>query len=146
LCLVATPPGEPGACQPQWDSRGHFFAAAGQAMRRILVENARRKKRLKRDGDLARQELVDIPVELPDLREARLALDAALDRLKSIDPQAVELIHLRSFAGLSLAEAAKPLRISSRSVDHVRAFARAWLHREIVGPESERQKNKKFVA
>jgi len=140
LRLVATPlPGEPGAGQPQWDSRGHFFAAAGQAMRRILVENARRKKRLKQGGELARQELVDIPIELPDVHEDLLALDGALDRLKSIDPQAVELIHLRYFAGLSLAEAAKTLRIPSRTADRVWAYARAWLHREIAGPESQRQ-------
>jgi DNA-directed RNA polymerase specialized sigma24 family protein len=99
-------------------------------MRRILVENARRKKRLKQGGELARQELVDIPIELPDVHEDLPALDGALDRLKSIDPQAVELIHLRYFAGLSLAKAAKTLRIPSRTADRVWAYARAWLRRE----------------
>ena len=63
-------PGEPGAGVPSWDSRGHFFAAAGEAMRRILVESARRKKRLEHGGELTRRELADIPLELPDVHEA----------------------------------------------------------------------------
>jgi RNA polymerase sigma factor (TIGR02999 family) len=117
----------------RWDSRGHFFAAAAEAMRRILVENARRKNRAKRGGDLMRKELSDVPVAAPEIHEDLIALDAALDRLKAVDPQAVELVHLRYFVGLPAAEAAKLLGMSPRSADRVWAFARAWLHQEIVG-------------
>jgi RNA polymerase sigma factor (TIGR02999 family) len=120
-----------------WDNRGHFFAAAAEAMRRILVENARRKKRVKRGGELTRRELSDVPVIAPEIHEDLIALDAALDRLKAVDTQAVELIHLRYFVGLSIAEAAKLLGISSRTADRVWAFARAWLHQEIAGAEGE---------
>jgi RNA polymerase sigma factor (TIGR02999 family) len=120
-----------------WDNRGHFFAAAAEAMRRILVENARRKKRVKRGGELTRRELSDVPVIAPEIHEDLIALDAALDRLKAVDTQAVELIHLRYFVGLSNAEAAKLLGISSRTADRVWAFARAWLHQEIGGAEGE---------
>jgi RNA polymerase sigma factor (TIGR02999 family) len=120
-----------------WDNRGHFFAAAAEAMRRILVENARRKKRVKRGGELTRRELSDVPVIAPEIHEDLIALDAALDRLKAVDTQAVELIHLRYFVGLSIAEAAKLLGISSRTADRVWAFARAWLHQEIGGAEGE---------
>ncbi len=117
----------------RWDNRGHFFAAAAESMRRILVENARRKNRLKRGGELQRQELDDISVVAPEIHEDLIALDAALDQLKSVDPQAAQLVHLRYFAGLSNAEAAKMLEISPRTADRVWAFARAWLHQEISG-------------
>lgn len=121
-----------GQKEQHWDNRGHFFAAAAESMRRILVENARRKKRLKRGGDL-RREQVDVPIVVSEVHEDLVALDAALDRLKSVDPQAVELVHLRYFAGFSNAEAAKMLGISPRTADRVWAFARAWLHQEISG-------------
>jgi RNA polymerase sigma factor (TIGR02999 family) len=120
-----------------WDGRGHFFAAAAEAMRRILVENARRKGRVKRGGDLAREELENVPVVAPQIHEDLIALDAALERLKAVDPQAVQLVHLRYFVGLSNAEAAEILGISSRTADRVWAFARAWLHQEIAGGEGE---------
>src|SRR3954471_6084877 len=81
----------------KWDSRGHFFAAAAEAMRRILVENARRKGRLKRGGDLQQVELIEIAVAAPAIHEDLIALDEALDRLNSIDAQAVQLVHLRYF-------------------------------------------------
>jgi RNA polymerase sigma factor (sigma-70 family) len=123
-----------------WDSRGHFFAAAAESMRRILVENARRKNRLKRGGDLQRRELVEVPLKLPEVHEDLLALDAALDRLKAVDAQALQLVHLRYFAGLPLAEAAEMLGISPRTADRVWAFARAWLHREIASAGSNREK------
>lgn len=116
-----------------WDSRGHFFAAAAESMRRILVESARRKNRLKRGGDLNRKELIDVPVLVPMVHEDLLALDAALERLRAIDSQAVELVHLRYFAGLSLATSAEMLGVSPRTADRIWAFARAWLHREIKG-------------
>lgn len=121
----------------KFDNRGHFFAAAAESMRRILVENARRKNRLKRGGDLTRKELDDVPIVIALIHEDLEALDEALDRLKEIDAQAVELVHLRYFVGLSNAEAAEMLGISSRTADRVWAFARAWLHREMTGGESD---------
>ena len=95
-----------------WDSRGHFFAAAAEAMRRILVENARRKKRLKRGGDRQRVEL-DQVAETGELADDRLlAVDEALDELDREDPQAAQLVKLRFFAGLSITDAAEVLGIS----------------------------------
>ena len=125
-------------CPPSpvsFDSRGHFFAAAAEAMRRILVETARRKKRQKHGGELSRRELDEVPVVAPEIHEDLVALDGALDRLKAVDAQAVELVHLRYFAGFSVADAAEMLGISPRTADRVWAFARAWLHREIAGQE-----------
>jgi RNA polymerase sigma factor (TIGR02999 family) len=122
---------------PTFDNRGHFFAAAAEAMRRILVESARSKKRHKRGGDLPRRELDQVEVVAPEIHEDLVALDGALDRLKAVDPQAVELVHLRYFAGLSVADAAEMLGISPRTADRVWAFARAWLHREIAGQAGE---------
>jgi RNA polymerase sigma factor (TIGR02999 family) len=116
-----------------WENRAHFFAAAAGAMRRILVENARRKKRVKRGGKLRRRELSEVPVVAPQIHEDLGALDAALDRLKAVDTQAFDLVHLRYFVGLSSAEAAELLGISPRTADRVWAFARAWLHQEIAG-------------
>lgn len=124
-----------------WQGRGHFFAAAAEAMRRILVENARRKKRLKHGGDLSRQMLDAASLAAPETHEDLIALDAALDRLKDIDPQAVELVHLRYFVGLPIAEAAEFLGISPRTADRVWAFARAWLHRELAEMEGEPNEN-----
>jgi RNA polymerase sigma factor (TIGR02999 family) len=124
----------------RWDSRGHFFAAAAEAMRRILVENARRKKRVKRGGDLVRQELDDVPIAAPAIHEDLVALDAALDKLKTADPQAVELVNLRYFVGLSLPEAAEILGVSPRTADRIWAYARAWLHREIADSEGTSQR------
>jgi RNA polymerase sigma factor (TIGR02999 family) len=133
LRLVKSPQDQPDQTGQQWDGRGHFFAAAAEAMRRILVESARSKKRHKRGGELARRDLDEVPVIAPEIHEDLVALDGALDRLKAVDPQAVELVHLRYFAGLSVADAAEMLGISPRTADRVWAFARAWLHREIVG-------------
>lgn len=116
----------------QWDSRGHFFAAAAEAMRRILVENARRKKSLKRGGDGVREPLDEVDLAIPDLREDLLALDEALTRLAQVEPDAAELVQLRYFGGLSLAQTAEMLGISARSADRLWAYARAWLHREIA--------------
>lgn len=120
----------------RWDSRGHFFAAAAEAMRRILVDNARRKQRLKHGGERARVELDDVPIVVPELREDLLALDAALDKLKQIDGTAAELIQLRYFAGLSMPDAAKMMDISLRSAERAWTYARAWLHAEIEASQS----------
>ena len=118
----------------QWDSRGHFFAAAAEAMRRILVENARRKGRRKRGGGLTRRDLdVAEQVTVPEVREDLLALDEALTRLAAVDAQAAQLVQFRYFAGLSIPEAAKALGVSPRTADRLWAFARLWLLREISG-------------
>ena len=114
-----------------WDGRGHFFAAAAEAMRRILVESARRKHRFRHGGDLVRVELDELNIDAPEPREDLLALDTALDKLKLVDGPASELVQLRYFAGLTQAEAAEILDISPRTADRLWAYARAWLHREI---------------
>jgi RNA polymerase sigma factor (TIGR02999 family) len=110
----------------RWDSRGHFFAAAAEAMRRILVEQARRKVRLKHGGgrDRACDERDLVVQERP---EELLALDEALERLAGANPQAAELVKLRYFAGCTSAEAAALLGISARKATQVWAYARAWL-------------------
>ncbi len=128
LRLVCDPKGD------DWDSRGHFFAAAAEAMRRILVENARHKGRRKHGGSFIRHDL-DSAEQLaePEVREDLLALDEALTKLTSIDPQAAQLVQLRYFAGLSISEAAKALGVSPRTADRLWAFARVWLLREIGG-------------
>jgi RNA polymerase sigma factor (TIGR02999 family) len=126
------------ADEPKWNSRGHFFAAAAEAMRRILVESARRKARLKRGGDLQRVEfdekLVIAPVADVDL----VALDEALTRLTEVDAQAAELVKLRYFIGLSHAEAAEQLQMAPRSADRLWAYAKAWLYREIGETDTSR--------
>ncbi len=119
------------ATSPHWDSRGHFFAAAAESMRRILVDAARRKKRLKRGGGQARQALDEAEIAAPQPREDLLALDEALDKLAAADRQAAELVQLRYFAGLTLAEAAQVMEISPRTADRLWAYARAWLHQEL---------------
>ena len=120
----------------QWNGRRHFFGAAAEAMRRILVENARRKKRLKRGGQLERVELdgLEIPAPLPD--DDLLALDEALDRLATTDPRAAELVKLCFFIGLTQEQAAKELGISISTVERTWAFARAWLFREMQKTKS----------
>ena len=117
-----------------WDSRGHFFAAAAEAMRRILVENARRKDRSKHGGGLIRHDLAAAEqIAEPEVHEDLLALDEALTKFTSVDPQAAQLVQLRYFAGLSIPEAAKVLGVSPRTADRLWAFARAWLLREVGG-------------
>jgi RNA polymerase sigma factor (TIGR02999 family) len=114
-----------------WDGRGHFFSAAAEAMRRILIENARRKQQLKRGGDMDRVEIEELDLAAPHPREDLLSLDAALTKLQTVETTAAELVQLRYFAGLTLAEAAEVLKISSRSADRTWAYARAWLRREL---------------
>jgi RNA polymerase sigma factor (TIGR02999 family) len=113
-----------------WDSRRHFFAAAAEAMRRILVESARRKQRLKHGGGRVREH-DEKDIACPQTPERLVALDEALDRLATTNPQAAELVKLRYFAGLSNAEAASSLGISPRKANQVWAYARAWLREEI---------------
>jgi RNA polymerase sigma factor (TIGR02999 family) len=117
-----------GDGQPRaWDGRGHFFAAAAEAMRRILVENARRKTRKKRGGERARVDLDAVAPAAPSLDDDLLDLDDALTRLAEADPAAAELVKLRYFAGLSIPQAAEALGIGARSADRLWAYARAWL-------------------
>jgi RNA polymerase sigma factor (TIGR02999 family) len=120
-------------CNPQasWDSPGHFFAAAAEAMRRILVENARRKRCRKRGGGMSRRQLDEAAVLVPEPREDLVALDEALTRLANTDRAAAQLVQLRYFGGLSVAEAADVLGISTRTAERLWTYARAWLHREV---------------
>jgi RNA polymerase sigma factor (TIGR02999 family) len=120
-----------------WNSRGHFFAAAAEAMRRILVENARRKGTLKRGGRRAREALDEGNLVAPQVSDELLALDEALSQLAGTDPQAAELVKLRYFAGLTVKQAAEALGISPRAADFLWAFARAWLLRKIEGEGPE---------
>jgi RNA polymerase sigma factor (TIGR02999 family) len=123
----------------QWNSRGHFFAAAAEAMRRILVDQARNKQAHKRGGELKRQEFEGLDIAIPEIPEDVVALDAALNKLAEADPRAAELVQLRFFAGLPLPEAAELLGISPRSADRLWAYARAWLHQEIQGGSPGRE-------
>lgn len=116
-----------------WNHRGHFLAAAAQAMRRILIDNARRKNRIKHGGEHQRADvdLSGIVCEVPN--ENLLALDAALARFACDDPQKARLVELRFFAGLSIEEAAAALGISPATAKRHWRYARAWLHSEIAG-------------
>jgi RNA polymerase sigma factor (TIGR02999 family) len=114
----------------RWDGRAHFCAAAAEAMRRILVESARGKRRLKRGGDRARQD-VEIDLACEHRPQTLLAVDEALDRLAAASPQAAELVKLRFFAGFTNAETASLLGVSPRKANQVWAYARAWLREEI---------------
>jgi RNA polymerase sigma factor (TIGR02999 family) len=116
-----------------WDGRSHFFAAAAEAMRRILVESARRKNSLKRGGVRVRESLDEAEIAVPQPREDLLALDEALDRLAALDPLKAELVKLRYFAGCTIAEASRLLNISTTTAERHWAYARAWLHQEIAG-------------
>jgi RNA polymerase sigma factor (TIGR02999 family) len=120
---------------PRWKSRGHFFAAAAEAMRRILVENARRKGRAKHGGKRQRLELDADKLPAPLHADRMLELDEALARLAQRDAQAAQLVNLHCFAGLSIEQAAEMLGISARTAYRDWAFAQAWLHREIRGSE-----------
>ena len=116
----------------RWDSRGHFFAAAAEAMRRILVDHARRKAAARHGGGLARLELAP-DLAAPEPREDLLALDEALDRLAAEDPLKANLVKLRYFAGLTLPDAAATLGLSERTAGRHWAYARAWLRRAVEG-------------
>jgi RNA polymerase sigma factor (TIGR02999 family) len=119
-----------GAEQSQhWDSRGHFFAAAAEAMRRILVENARRRLTLKRGGEYERQRITPAQLVVPEVSDDLLELDEALDKLAQVDRPAAELVKLRYFAGLTSKQAAEMLGISPRKADFLWSYARAWLRR-----------------
>ncbi|MBI3463737.1 MAG: sigma-70 family RNA polymerase sigma factor [Planctomycetes bacterium] len=114
-----------------WDSRGHFFSAAAEAMRRILLNRARDKKRLKRGGDRQRIDLDRVEIALDTNDEQLIALDEALDQLAVEDKVSAELVKLRFFAGLTLREAARSLGIAQRTAERQWAYARAWLYDQL---------------
>ena len=120
-----------------WNSRGHFFAAAAEAMRRILVDNARRKQSKKRGGDRVRLDLDQLAAATSEGSDDVLDIDAALVGLANADPQAAELVKLRYFAGLSIPQAAAALGISPRGADFLWAYARAWLLRCLGGADTQ---------
>jgi RNA polymerase sigma factor (TIGR02999 family) len=117
----------PRPLTPGWNSRGHFFAAAAEAMRRILINRARDKNRLKRSGGWQRVDLDAIEIALDTPAEDLLALDEALQQLAADDKLCADLVQLRFFAGLTLGEAAEALGVSRRTADRHWAYARAWL-------------------
>jgi RNA polymerase sigma factor (TIGR02999 family) len=123
-----------GGAQPQdWNGRGHFFAAAAEAMRRILVESARRKGRARHGGGRARLDLDAVEPAADEADGRLLAIDEALTLLAAEDPAAAEVVKLRFFAGLTAQQAADALGISLRTANSHWAFARAWLFRRLGG-------------
>jgi RNA polymerase sigma factor (TIGR02999 family) len=116
-----------------WDNRGHFFAAAAEAMRRILINRARDKKRDKRGGDRQRLDLDHIEIALDTPDEELIALDEALEALEREDDSAAHLVKLRFFGGLSLKEAARALDMPQRTAERQWAYARAWLFQRLRG-------------
>ena len=123
----------------KWDSRGHFFIAASEAMRRILVEAARRKQRLRHGGSRRRVALDEANVFADESPEDLVALDEALTKLSTKDKVKADLVKLRFFAGLTGEQAAKVLGISHNTCDRYWAYARSWLHLEITKPDRATQ-------
>ncbi len=122
-----------GQDNPRFDGRGHFFAAAAESMRRILVDAARRRNSLKRGAGAVHEELEDIPI-VENLRSDEiLAVDEALDQLATEDPVAADLVKLRYFVGMTMEEAATALGMPLRSAERLWTFSRAWLRRHISG-------------
>jgi RNA polymerase sigma factor (TIGR02999 family) len=115
----------------EWNSRGHFFGAAAEAMRRLLIENARRKRSLKRGGDFERVDWSRVRLAIEADDERLLTLNAALERLELEDSKAATLVKLRFFAGLSGPEAARAMGLAERTAGRLWAYARAWLLREL---------------
>jgi RNA polymerase sigma factor (TIGR02999 family) len=118
---------------PGWNSRGHFFVAAAEAMRRILVERVRRKQSKKRGGHLTCRDVEEADIAAPETSEDLIALDPALEKLETAHPTAAQLVKLRYFSGFTIAEAADILKISPRTAKRLWAYARVWLLREIRG-------------
>ena len=116
-----------GSVPQTWQNRAHFFAAAGEAMRRILVDHARRKKSQKRGAGVEPQELEESALVLASPPEELLAVHEALDKLATEDPSAAELVKLRYFVGMTMPEAAEALGLSIRSAERLWTYARAWL-------------------
>lgn len=119
------------ANQNDFDNRGHFFSAAAEAMRRILIERARRRASERHGGDLIRKDLDTLDLAAPQSADELLALDEALDHLAATDEKAAKLVKLRYFAGLTMEQVSQVLIISPRTADRLWAYARAFLHAEI---------------
>jgi RNA polymerase sigma factor (TIGR02999 family) len=130
LRLVGSPT---EAMAPAWNSRGHFFAAAAEAMRRILVDQARHKRTVKAGGDRERIGLSDIESPAPEPDIDLLALHDALDKLEAADKRKAELVKLRFFVGLTIEEAANALGVSISTATNDWAYARCWLRLEVLG-------------
>jgi RNA polymerase sigma factor (TIGR02999 family) len=126
-----------GDSAQHWNSRGHFFAAAAEAMRRILIESARRKQLVKHGGGRRRINLDEVLCEVEAPADHLLALDDALIRLEATDPAAAALVKLRYFAGLTMPEAAAALDVPLRTAERNWTFARTWLHRELSQVDSD---------
>jgi RNA polymerase sigma factor (TIGR02999 family) len=125
-----------GQQEPHWNGRSHFFAVAAEAMRHILVDNARRKRRAKHGGGWERVPLDDAVPAPPASEDSLLALDEALTRLAAEDPEAARVVQLRYFAGLSIEEAAESLGMARATAYRHWTFARAWLLQELAGDEA----------
>jgi RNA polymerase sigma factor (TIGR02999 family) len=133
LRLVANQePGTRNQGSESWNSRGHFFAAAAEAMRRILVEQARRKRQVKHGGDFQRMALDAVEPAAGGLSDDLLALDESLARLEAHDSLAASVVKLRYFAGLSMPETAESLGIPLRTAERNWTYARTWLHRDLA--------------
>ena len=119
--------------QQQWHGRAHFFAAAAEAMRRILIEKARRKARPGRGGDLERVELDEGAIAAPNRDETLLKIDEALQRLETEDPEKARIVKLKFFVGLTNQQVAESLGVTERTIERAWAYAKAWLFRAIHG-------------
>lgn len=122
--------------EPHWNHRGHFYAAAAEAMRRILVENARRKNRIKRGGNRKRVDLNSENLACDDRRGDLMALNEALEQLEAVDERKAKLVNLRYFAGLTTQQAANALGISVATANRDWDYARAWLLRKLTEDDS----------
>ncbi len=118
--------------QPRWDSRGHFFAAASEAMRRILVDQARRRQTMKHGGQHKRLDVDEATLTAPANDVDLIALDEALERLEEVDGKAAELVKLKYFSGLTVKQVAEVMGMSTRSAERLWTFAKAWLYRELA--------------
>jgi len=126
-----------GEGSQKWDSKGHFFAAAAESMRRILIENARRKHALKRGVHLERVNLEDVEAAILTDGETLLLVNEALEKLEQEDPEVAQLVKLRFFAGMTNEEAGQALGVSARTAKRYWTFARAWLFRELRRPTGQ---------
>jgi RNA polymerase sigma factor (TIGR02999 family) len=122
-----------GEQKQHWDGRGHFFAAAAEAMRRILVERARQKKTVKHGGGRHRIDADTMALAAPEVEEDLIAIDQALDRLAALDPRKAELVKLRYFAGLTIEDCAEALGISCATAKRYWAYSRVWLFEQVTG-------------
>jgi RNA polymerase sigma factor (TIGR02999 family) len=135
LRLVVRPAGESGESKQRWSSRGHFFAAAAEAMRRILVENARHKRRLRHGGGRKRLDLDQLELSAEEIPSDILALDDALDRLAAEEKTAADVVTLRYFGGLTIQQTAAVLEVSVRTANRHWAYAKAWLYQQLSQPD-----------